>query len=81
MVQKLLKANMKAIDPSRIESLELVPADKAKEFFPELDNNREVLFVTTDDSDAGKKLKGKNGQNIWRRCIGRQKKYFRNKHT
>jgi len=56
---KATKADMKAIDPSHIESLELVPADKAKAFFPELDNNHEVLFVTTNDSDAGKKLKEK----------------------
>lgn len=79
---KATRAELKAMDAGRIESVELVPADKAKEFFPALDNDREVLFVTTDDSDAGKKLKEKMdmkfgygkiaGQNI---SINRMHKY------
>ncbi|MDB5136551.1 MAG: hypothetical protein JWP37_3154 [Mucilaginibacter sp.] len=56
---KSTKAGLKVIDPVLILSLELVPANKAKEFFPELNNDHEVLFVTTEDSEAGKKLKGK----------------------
>jgi bla regulator protein BlaR1 len=58
------KAELKAIDPARIESLELLSAEKAKEFFPELTNGKQVLFVTTVDSEAGKKLKEKIDKTI-----------------
>jgi bla regulator protein BlaR1 len=56
---KSTKAELRAMDPARILSLELVPANKAKEFFPELNNDHEVLFITTEDSETGKKLKRK----------------------
>jgi len=56
---KSTKADLKAMDPARIKSLELVPGDKAKEFINGLDNDHQTLFVTTDDSEAGKKLKEK----------------------
>ncbi|WP_426671773.1 TonB-dependent receptor plug domain-containing protein [Mucilaginibacter sp. McL0603] len=56
---KATKAEVKAIDPTRINSIELLTAKNAKQFYPELDNDRQVMFVTTDDSDAGKKLKEK----------------------
>ena len=57
--QKSSKEEVKAIDPERIKSVELLNAKTAKEFYPELDNNRQVMFVTTADSEAGKKLKEK----------------------
>jgi TonB-dependent SusC/RagA subfamily outer membrane receptor len=53
------KEALKALDPGRKISMELLPPEKAKEFFPEADSKRYVLFVTTDDSETGKKLKGK----------------------
>lgn len=53
------KEALKAIDPGRIYSLDMMDAAKAKEFYPELNNNHSVLFVTTDDSETGKKLKEK----------------------
>jgi hypothetical protein len=56
---KATRADLKAMDPARIYSLDMMPAEKAKEFFPELSNNQRVLFVTTDDSETGKKLKEK----------------------
>ncbi len=56
---KATKAEVKAIDPTRIESLEMLPSEKAKEFFPEADGKHHVLFVTTNDSEAGKQLKEK----------------------
>ncbi|MGZ3822776.1 MAG: M56 family metallopeptidase, partial [Mucilaginibacter sp.] len=61
---KATKADLKALDPGRIYSLELVTADQAKQFFPDLDNKQKVLFVTTDDSDAGKKLKEKMDKTV-----------------
>jgi bla regulator protein blaR1 len=51
------KQQLDALDPGKVMSLEMLPADKAKKFFPEADSKRYVLFVTTDDSEAGKKLK------------------------
>ncbi|MBS1523293.1 MAG: TonB-dependent receptor plug domain-containing protein [Bacteroidetes bacterium] len=57
--QKSSKEEVKAVDPERIKSVELVNAKSAKEFYPELDNDRQVMFVTTEDSEAGKKLKEK----------------------
>lgn len=57
--QKSSKAEIKAIDPDRIKSIELLTAKSAKEFYPELDNDRQVMFVTTDDSAAGNKLKAR----------------------
>jgi bla regulator protein blaR1 len=53
------KDALNAIDPAKIMSLEMLPPEKAKEFFPEADGKHHVLFVTTDDSEAGKKLKEK----------------------
>ena len=51
------KQQLDALDPAHVYSLEMLPPDKAKEFFPEADGKHDVLFVTTDDSEAGKKLK------------------------
>lgn len=62
--QKSTKEEVKAIDPKRIKSIELLKAKSAKEFYPELDNDREVMFVTTEDSEAGKKLKEKMEKNL-----------------
>jgi bla regulator protein BlaR1 len=53
------KDMLNALDPAKIMSLEMLPPEKAKEFFPEADGKHQVLFVTTDDSEAGKKLKEK----------------------
>jgi len=57
--QKSSKTEIKAIDPERIKSIELLDAKNAKEFYPDLDNDKQVMFVTTEDSEAGKKLKEK----------------------
>ncbi|MDB5026288.1 MAG: hypothetical protein JWP78_4043 [Mucilaginibacter sp.] len=58
------QAELKSIDPARIYSLEMLPPDKAKEFFPAADGKHHVLFVTTDDSEAGKKLKAKMDKSV-----------------
>ncbi|MDB5154073.1 MAG: hypothetical protein JWR54_2824 [Mucilaginibacter sp.] len=70
---KSTKAGLKAIDPGRIYSIEVLEAKAAKEFYPELDNDRRVLFVTTDDSEAGKKLKEKMDKAMGGGMIARNK--------
>lgn len=57
--QKSNKEELKTIDPERIKSVDFVTSKAAKQFYPELDNDRQVMFVTTEDSEAGKKLKEK----------------------
>jgi len=57
--QKSNKEEIKAINPERIKSVDFTTAKTAKQFYPELDNDRQVMFVTTEDSEAGKKLKEK----------------------
>jgi bla regulator protein BlaR1 len=57
--QKSNKEEIKTVDPERIKSIDFVTAKAAKQFYPELDNDRQVMFVTTEDSEAGKKLKEK----------------------
>ena len=64
---------MKALDPARIYSLELLTADEAKQFFPGLDDKQKVLFVTTDDSEKGKKLKEKIDKTVGGGMIARAK--------
>ncbi|HTD41036.1 MAG TPA: M56 family metallopeptidase, partial [Mucilaginibacter sp.] len=44
---KATKAEVKALDPARINSIELLTAKTAKQFYPELDNDKQVMFVTT----------------------------------
>ena len=61
---KATKAEVKDLDPARIYSIELLKGKTAKQFYPELDNDRQVMFVTTDDSEAGKKLKEKMDKTI-----------------
>jgi TonB-dependent SusC/RagA subfamily outer membrane receptor len=56
---KATKAQAKALDPEKVMSVETMPASRAKEYLPDLDNDRQVLFITTEDSEAGKKLKEK----------------------
>ena len=53
------RADLKAIDPAIIYSLDLMPAKDAKKIFPELPNNNMTLFATTDDSETGRALKEK----------------------
>jgi bla regulator protein blaR1 len=56
---KATKADLDAIDPGKIHSLDMVSAKQAKDFvdFP-LDKS-DILFITTDDSEIGKKLKSR----------------------
>ncbi|BAU53973.1 M56 family metallopeptidase [Mucilaginibacter gotjawali] len=54
---KSTKADFKALDPDHIISVDLVSAEQANALLNENSNKHSVLFVTTDDSDSGKKLK------------------------
>ncbi len=53
------RAELKAIDPATIYSLDMMSAKDAKKVYPELINNKLVMFATTDDSETGKALKEK----------------------
>jgi outer membrane murein-binding lipoprotein Lpp len=56
---KATKAEFKALDPDHIYAVEMVPAERARKIFDQINNNHGVLFITTDDSEAGKKFKEK----------------------
>jgi len=48
-----------ALDPGHIGSIEIMSGKDARKFLPELAENKQALFVTTDDSETGKALKAK----------------------
>jgi len=56
---KATKADFKAIDPDHIFSIDLVSAELANTLLNETDNKHDVMFVTTDNSEAGKNMKEK----------------------
>jgi hypothetical protein len=57
---KASKKDFDAIDPGQIYSMELMPADQAAKIYPQAAGNKnKVLFVTTGDSEAGRKFKEK----------------------
>jgi bla regulator protein BlaR1 len=54
------RADVKALDPGKIISLDLLDAKNAKEFYQgSADLKSRVLFITTNDSETGKKIKEK----------------------
>lgn len=53
------KADLKVLDPARIQSVEWLDGKDAKKFMPELGGDKHALFVTTEDSEKGKALKAK----------------------
>ncbi len=57
--KKVTKAAFKALDPDQIYSIEIVSGEEAAKIIDNVDSNHEVLFVTTDDSEAGKRFKEK----------------------
>jgi len=50
---------VKAVDPGRIISLDMLPVDRARKYVDFTIEKPEVLFVTTRDSETGKKLKSR----------------------
>ncbi len=57
--KKVTKAAFKALDPDQIYAIEIVSGEEAAKIMDNIDSKHEVLFVTTDDSEAGKKFKEK----------------------
>jgi len=53
------KAALLKLDESRIYSVNVVSAETAAKLLPHLNNKHGALFITTDDSEAGKKFKEK----------------------
>jgi hypothetical protein len=53
------RADLLAIDPANIYSVDMVSAKFAKEFIDDASGKSDFLFVTTDDSEKGKALKEK----------------------
>jgi bla regulator protein BlaR1 len=56
---KATKADFDALESNRIYSIEIMPAEKARKLYDQIDNQNSVLFVTTNDSEPGKKFKEK----------------------
>ncbi|MFI5140077.1 MAG: M56 family metallopeptidase [Sphingobacteriales bacterium] len=56
---KATKADFNALDSKHIASIEIMPAEQASKIFDQITNKNDVLFVTTNDSEAGKKFKEK----------------------
>jgi bla regulator protein BlaR1 len=57
--KKVTKAAFKALDPDQIYAIEIVTGEAAAKIIDNIDSKHDVLFVTTDDSDTGKKFKEK----------------------
>ena len=56
---KSTRADVAAIDPDHIYSIDMISAKNAKEFIDDVAGKSDFLFVTTEDSEAGKQLKEK----------------------
>jgi len=54
---KATKQEVKALDPGKIKSLDMVSAEQAQKFIDFRVDKSEILFITTDDSEKGKYLK------------------------
>ena len=53
------RADLSAIDPGHIYSVDMISAKHAKEFINDVAGKSDFVFVTTNDSEAGKKIKEK----------------------
>lgn len=54
---KSTRADLLALDPAKIYSLDLIPAKQGKKFVDFILDKPDILFVTTDDSEKGRYLK------------------------
>jgi hypothetical protein len=57
--KKATKADFLALNPDNIMSIDMATAERGSKIMNNLDKSHEVLFVTTNDSEAGKKFKDK----------------------
>jgi len=53
------RSDLSAIDPEHIYSVDMISAKHAKEFIDDVADKSDFVFVTTNDSEAGKKIKEK----------------------
>ncbi|MFI5161834.1 MAG: M56 family metallopeptidase [Sphingobacteriales bacterium] len=56
---KSSRADLLALDPAKVYSIEMMSAADAKQFVDFTLDKPEILFATTDDSETGKKLKAR----------------------
>ncbi len=56
---KVTKADFKALDPDKIYAVEFMSSEQSGKLLDHLDNGHSTLFITTDDSETGKKFKEK----------------------
>jgi len=56
---KAKKSDFKDLDPDKIYSIEILTGEQANKVLNEIDGKHNVLFVTTYDSETGKKFKEK----------------------
>jgi bla regulator protein BlaR1 len=56
---KSSKADLLKLDENKIHSVNIVTADDASKLLDHLNNNHGTVFITTDDSESGKKFKEK----------------------
>ena len=56
---KMKKSDFKNLDPDKIYSIEILTGEQANKLLNEVDGKHNVLFVTTKDSEQGKKFKEK----------------------
>jgi bla regulator protein BlaR1 len=54
---KMKKADFKNLDPDKINSIEILTGEQANHLLDQIGAKHSVLFVTTNDSEAGKKFK------------------------
>lgn len=54
---KATRSDLEALDPGKVYSLDMVPAEQAKKYVDFTLDKPEILFVTTEDSEKGKSLK------------------------
>ena len=65
------RAEVSAIDPDRIYSVDLISAKQAKEFIDDVSGKSDILFITTEDSETGKELKEKINKSFRNGAIAR----------
>ena len=56
---KSTKSALKALDPGKIENINMMSGAEAKPYFTGADSKYQVCFITTKDSETGKKLADK----------------------
>jgi bla regulator protein blaR1 len=61
---KVTRTEADAVDPAKVISVEVISAEEAKKYVDFTLDKPEILFITTDDSDKGKSLKGRMDKDL-----------------